>query len=158
LIAARALSNLSAVKARSLSLCALALAACGPELRELRHPDGALYERGEWSGELRDGRTRSLFPDGRPERDVGYRAGLREGAWSVWNADGVLVLEGRYAAGMRQGEWIERHDSGAVKSRGHYVAGDKDGVWTLGREDGTPIYEELWRAGTLLETRELAPR
>jgi antitoxin component YwqK of YwqJK toxin-antitoxin module len=131
-----------------LRLCGLALcsvlAACGPDVRELHYPSGALFERAEWDGALRHGPRSNFFESGAREREVWYAHGLPDGEWRAWNEAGVLLSIGKYEAGRRTGEWTLN------------FAGDKDGVWLYWRPDGSPDVEETWRAGTLLGARELA--
>lgn len=138
----------------ALALCCV-LAACGPDVRELHYPSGALFERAEWDGAVRHGPRSNFFESGAREREVGYEHGLPDGEWRAWNDAGVLLSSGRYEAGRRTGEWTLYFDDGQLRARGNYSAGDKDGVWLYWRPDGSPDVEETWRAGTLLGAREL---
>ena len=152
----------------------------GPSvIYSLAWDDGAVVERGDYlngkrtslwtrSG-LHEGSARGAYVNGLPDgpwhveepkqtEDGVYRAGKREGRWTVTNyADedevtgfdtyaggqlngphersmkGKLQARGNYVNGTRQGRWITSDGEGG------YLDGLRDGPWTLKLKDGATL-------------------
>jgi len=86
-----------------------------------------------------------------------YVAGVRQGEWFVYRADGSLELEGDYRDGLRHGSWEGYATSLLLAWSGDYEAGQKTGVWRTWYSDwtggftyagaGTIATEETWLDG-----------
>jgi hypothetical protein len=91
-----------------------------------RYPDGHPRAAGSYDLDgLRTGIWQFWFPDGRPEREVEYRAGVRERAARAWHSNGQLAAEGQYVAGERDGVWRWWDPSGRPLGEAIYNAGKK---------------------------------
>jgi hypothetical protein len=91
-----------------------------------RYPSGHPRAAGSYDLDgLRTGVWRFWFEDGRPEREVEYRAGVRERAARAWHPSGQLAAEGLYMAGERDGVWRWWDASGRPLGQTIYDAGKK---------------------------------
>ncbi|MGK0220237.1 MAG: antitoxin component YwqK of YwqJK toxin-antitoxin module [Planctomycetota bacterium] len=136
------------VRRALLSVCLLALCACGPpegERRELAlHFDGPkpspvrvrgeqLFHDGEW---IPDGDFVYYDKQGNVTHRGQFELGLESGDWSQLSKDGVTGT-GRYNLGERHGDWTYHYASKLVREEGSYDNGKRIGIWSRYYSDGS---------------------
>jgi antitoxin component YwqK of YwqJK toxin-antitoxin module len=90
------------------------------------HPNGRPRAAGSYDADgLRTGVWRFWYPDGRPEREVEYLAGVRERIARAWHPNGAPAADGFYLAGERDGRWRWWDASGRYLGEARYQAGKK---------------------------------
>jgi hypothetical protein len=87
-------------------------------------------------------------PNGRARVAGAYDAdGLRTGVWRFWDPDGHPQQEIEYLAGVRERATRSWHPNGKPAVEGFYVAGQRDGRWRWWDEGGRPVGETVYDAG-----------
>ncbi len=76
-------------------------------------------------------------------------AGVLDGPYTRFHADGKPAVVGTYDRGMRTGRWTMWHASGGVAAHGEYERGQPVGVWSTWRASGAPL-----ERGALAGTRK----
>ena len=66
---------------------------------------------------------RFWFDDGRPAREIGFWAGVRERGAREWYPNGAIAVEGTYTAGERDGRWRFWNARGEPTAELSYEAG-----------------------------------
>ena len=132
----------------------------GPSvIYSLSWDDGSVVEGGEYAhgkrtgiwtrSGLHEGSARGAYVNGLPDgpwhieepkqtEDGAYRAGKREGRWTVINYAGEDEVTGfdTYAGGQLNGPH-ERTMKGKLQARGNYVNGTRQGKWITGDGEGS---------------------
>jgi hypothetical protein len=67
--------------------------------------------------------------------------------------NGSRRAEGSYEAWKKHGRWIYFYDTGEKMSEGEYVHGLKNGPWLTWDRNRTPLCEQTFRDGELLEAK-----
>ncbi|HEY0482603.1 MAG TPA: hypothetical protein VGD37_34010 [Kofleriaceae bacterium] len=96
---------------------------------ERRFPRGQLAERGRYAAGVLDGDYALFHANGSPHLRGRYVRGLRDGAWRAWHDNGKPWLEVSYAAGRPVGTWLEYDYTGTKMFEGRYRDGRLDGEW-----------------------------
>lgn len=86
------------------------------------------------------------YRNGDPKAKGQHERGMKVGAWTEWDADGMR-RELTYLAGLEQGPMTETHPDGHVRIKGQYMTGEPDGVWTWFRPDGSRSETITYRDG-----------
>ncbi len=90
----------------------------------------------------------SYFGSGRPRTAGQYDAdGLRTGTWHFWFEDGRPAREIDYRAGVRDGPVRQWHPSGAPAADGRFLAGVRDGLWRFWDPAGRSRADVLYKDG-----------
>jgi hypothetical protein len=100
----------------------------------------------------------SAYPNGHPRVAGQYDAeGLRTGVWSFWYDDGRPARQIEYRAGVRERAAREWHPNGAPAAEGFYQTGERDGRWRWWDARGRLVGERIYVAGTESPGGMLAP-
>jgi antitoxin component YwqK of YwqJK toxin-antitoxin module len=124
------------------------------------HPNGSLFtERSERLGEqgssTRVGPMKTWFENGQLRCEGAYDdEGKLSGHWRYWDERGALQREGDFAAGLREGDWVEYHANGRKRYEGLLHLGQNEGPWKYWHENGQLMAEGSYvnnaREGTWL--------
>lgn len=71
-----------------------------------------------------DGPARAWYPNGKLRSEGRYTKNCREGLWTFYNEDGVVMAKGEYRGDQRQGEWLVLEEG--VVRKAVYFEGKKD--------------------------------
>lgn len=125
---------------------------------ETRHPNGALHERytvdanGKKVGSLEEYR-----PDGTLMRRATYSVDVLNGRSEEFAADGTTVVAtGDYRAGLRNGTWTLVDPERARRKKAEYEAGQLDGAVTVYVADKT-VSKQKWKKGRLEKLDDVVP-
>ncbi len=75
-----------------------------------------------------DGYRVETYEDGSRRAAGTIVDGHRQGEWSEWHLNGVLVARGSYDAGQKEGEWKDWDAEGVLTSTCGFVYGSRDGL------------------------------
>lgn len=103
---------------------------------ERRLPGGQIAERGRYVAGLLDGDYAAFYADGARHAEGKFVHGRREGAWHAWHPNGRVWLAVTYRAGEPEGAWLEYDAAGARMFEGTYRNGRLEGAWRSYRVDG----------------------
>jgi hypothetical protein len=67
-----------------------------------------------------------------------YLNGFKQGGWSYWSEEGVLILDGVYLDGAAEGLWRQWHDNGVLAALATASKGQFNGQCNFWNPDGTP--------------------
>lgn len=94
----------------------------------------------------KDGKANGPYQElrgGRPALVGQFVAGLRQGTWTTYDAEGSVLLTATYQDGVLDGPWHQLADGTVVE--GAMVAGRRSGIWT--RTDRGGVVSTLTYAG-----------
>jgi MORN repeat variant len=90
----------------------------------------------------------SYFDSGRPRTAGQYDAdGLRSGTWHFWFEDGRPAREIDYRAGVRDGPVRQWYPAGGPAAEGRFLAGVREGLWRFWDPTGRPRIDVLYKDG-----------
>jgi len=90
----------------------------------------------------------SYFDSGRPRAAGQYDTdGLRTGAWRFWFEDGRPAREIDFRAGVRDGPVRQWYPAGGPEAEGLFVAGVRDGLWRFWDPAGRSRTDVLYKDG-----------
>lgn len=84
---------------------------------------------------------------GRVRVSVERVAGQKDGAFTLYDANGGVRCKGWYENDHREHWWHRYHDNGAIASLQHYVDGRKDGIQCYWTAAGRLLRTERFTAG-----------
>lgn len=61
--------------------------------------------------------------------EYGVSSGEREGLWTCWIKNGMMVTQGQYLQGKMHGRWTAWRSQETVYTQGLYIDGEKQGWW-----------------------------
>lgn len=124
------------------------------------YPNGRVKTVASYKGDVLEGIRRDYDTTGRVISSFTYDegvvvaegiiddAGIKDGPWKEFYADGQLRAEGLYVAGNRIGKWRFYHPDGSLEQEGNYNnQGNAEGLWKWYFANGNVLREEAYRNG-----------
>jgi len=116
--------------------------------------DGVLLSEESYAGGVKEGVSRTFFPNGSVAELITYKNGKKEGEWIQYYDDGMLKFRGAYINDEKDGPFIGYFPGGKVNLSGAYKAGHKDGTWTFYEENGDVMRSEKYSEGALIKEKK----
>lgn len=111
---------------RTLATALLFLLFAGTQAQEQliqeRHPNGKLASTQYLDGD--QVRFITYYESGRVKEMGGFRDGLRDGVWKQFDENGVVLCEALFASGLRNGRWTIRNAQDQTVGLLSYADGD----------------------------------
>ncbi|MCX6226198.1 MAG: hypothetical protein NTV01_15855 [Bacteroidia bacterium] len=80
-----------------------------------------------------------------------YKAGLKDGVWKEFYADGILKNEGSYVQGSPNGRHKLYYETGKIKEEQNYRMGQKDKTWWVFDPDGNVVISYVYSNDVLVK-------
>ncbi|MCX6281200.1 MAG: hypothetical protein NTU51_04500 [Bacteroidetes bacterium] len=109
--------------------------------------DGVLLSEETYIQGVKEGVSRTFYPNGNIAEILHYREGLKEGEWIQNFEDGKLKFKGGYAGDEKEGAFTGYFPGGRINMSGAYKSGHKDGTWTFYEENGDVMRTEKYSEG-----------
>lgn len=109
------------------------------------YPDGSLRREEYYLRGKEDGLSTEYDENGIVIATGEFIEGLEEGPWQYQSGDNIE--KGSYKAGLKDGEWKEFYADGTLKFEGTYVQGSPNGKHKLYYENGKIKEEQFYRMG-----------
>lgn len=103
--------------------------------------------------DLREGKTRIYYTDGKLMHDGEYKADQMHGSFVEYFPDHKKRAEGTCLDGLYEGKVTQYLSNGLKLSEGKYIKGIKEGEWLFYLENGKLELQALYRGGT--KTKEV---
>ena len=117
---------------------------------EVFHEDGTISARGEFGGDLEQGRWNWYSPDGTLSAICDYEDGV--GCYRDVRPDGSVLREGTMRGNEREGLWREFYPSGRTKLAGRYLDNLQHGEWTAYTDEDPPRSQRVrFERGVMME-------
>jgi antitoxin component YwqK of YwqJK toxin-antitoxin module len=88
------------------------------------YPNGQLMSVGEYDNNFKKtGTWKYFFDDGKKQRIVDYKNGVKNGKYVEYYRSGKKMFEGEYKNGLPQGKWIIYNQNGKKVSISKYING-----------------------------------
>lgn len=111
------------------------------------HPNGFLWQEGQYLNNEREGLWTSRHDTGALESQGVFRSGFSEGVWTWWYSNGTTSAKGEYQQDLRQGEWRYWHANGHQKTIMLFKDGLAEGESTHFDESGRKVRTTTWHKG-----------
>jgi len=111
------------------------------------HPNGVLWQEGQYLNNEREGLWTSRYDTGAIESQGVFRNGLSEGVWTWWYSNSTTSAKGDYQQDLRQGEWHYWHANGQQKTIMLFKDGLAEGESTHFDESGRKVRTTTWHKG-----------
>ncbi|MCX6283274.1 MAG: toxin-antitoxin system YwqK family antitoxin [Bacteroidetes bacterium] len=109
--------------------------------------DGVLLSEENYSSGLRNGTSKTFYPNGNIAEQVHYSEGRKEGEWIQYFEDGKLKFKGSYSNDEKDGPFTAYYPGGKINFSGAYKAGHMDGTWSFYEENGEVMRSEKYSGG-----------
>jgi antitoxin component YwqK of YwqJK toxin-antitoxin module len=120
---------------------------------EIYQRNGSLLATREYDNGLRHGQWVTYDQTGQqPLREEHYDKGTSEGVWKTWYPNGKLQREVTIKGGVRHGVATEWADDGKKVSEATWVEGKLDGAATVWRSDGKKVLRQ-YKNGALVSEK-----
>jgi antitoxin component YwqK of YwqJK toxin-antitoxin module len=98
------------------------------------------FEEGPW-----------LYQSGDNTEKGSYKAGLKDGVWKEFYADGTLKFEGSYVQGSPNGKNKLYYENGKIKEEQYYRMGQKDKTWWVFDPEGNVLISYVYASDVLIK-------
>jgi antitoxin component YwqK of YwqJK toxin-antitoxin module len=89
---------------------------------------------------LKEGTWLYFDPKGRPEEQISFSKGIKEGEYTKWNTRGGGTESfGTYKNGLKQGAWAFYYETGVLQSKQTFTEGKLDGPCEAFHENSKPL-------------------
>jgi antitoxin component YwqK of YwqJK toxin-antitoxin module len=116
--------------------------------------DGVLLSEESYSAGVKNGTSKTFFPNGSIAELINYKDGKKEGEWIQYFDDGKLKFKGAYINDEKDGPFTGYYPNGKINLSGAYKAGHKDGTWTFYEENGEVMRSEKYSEGALIKEKQ----
>jgi len=97
---------------------------------EFYYENGGLRGKGNYTNNVKNGEWVYFYQSGKMEQKGFYdQVGLINGEWIWFYENGATRIKEFYAEGEREGIFTEYTEDGILMAEGHYVKGSKEGDW-----------------------------
>lgn len=111
--------------------------------------DGILLSEDCYSAGLKNGLSKTFYPNGKLSEQLTYKSGKKEGDCLQYFEDGKLKLKGYYLNDEKEGLITAYYPNGQPSFSGKYQFGHKEGTWLFYDEKGK-VTKMLNYAGGIL--------
>ena len=105
--------------------------------------------RGEFIEGLEEGPW--LYQSGDNTEKGSFKAGLKDGVWKEFYADGTLKFEGSYVQGSPNGKHKLYYENGKIKEEQYYRMGQKDKTWWVFDPEGNVMISYVYANDVLIK-------
>jgi antitoxin component YwqK of YwqJK toxin-antitoxin module len=116
--------------------------------------DGKLSVEENYTEGLKNGLSRTYYPEGQVAEQFIYVNDKKDGEWLQYFTDGKVKLKATYKNDLIEGLYIMYHFNGMVEVSGNYSNNLKDGTWVYMSDIGEMEKREIYKDG-FLEKQEL---
>jgi len=116
--------------------------------------DGSLVAEEWYRLGIKDGPSKTYYPDGRIAESLTWKNGLKTGPWEQYYSDGKIKFRGSFLNNEKTSTFSAFGLSGQVMFTGQYSKGHQEGQWLYYDEKGKIIKKEFYKAGILEKTLE----
>lgn len=116
--------------------------------------DGILLSEETYVLGVKNGVSKTFYPNGNIAELINYRDGKKDGEWIQYYDDGKVRFKGIYVNDDKEGPFTGYYPDGKINLSGGYKAGHKDGTWSLYGEKGEILSVEKYSDGALIEDKK----
>jgi antitoxin component YwqK of YwqJK toxin-antitoxin module len=115
--------------------------------------DGVLLSIENYTLGVKNGVSKTYYPNGNLIELINYREGRKEGEWVQYFEDGKPKFRGAYAGDEKEGPFTAYYSGGKISFSGAYKAGHMDGIWTFYDENGDVTRVEKYSEGAMIKEK-----
>ena len=116
--------------------------------------DGILLSEESYISGVKNGASKTFYPDGNITEVIYFRDGKKEGEWIQYFDDGQVKFRGAYVNDEKEGPFTVYYPGGKINISGAYKAGHMDGTWTFYEENGEVGRTEKYSEGALVKEKK----
>jgi len=113
--------------------------------------DGILLSEESYTSGIKNGLSKTFFPNGKLAELIHYRQGKKDGEWVQYFDDGQLKLKGYFVSDEKEGIFTGYYPGGKKNFSGSYKEGHRDGPWVFYEEEGAVMRSETYSEGALVK-------
>ena len=100
-----------------------------------------------YSGNLRNGRSVKLYPDGTIAEKLNFANDTAQGEWIKYYSNSVICLKSTLCNGKINGKFEAWFENGTLQFSGEYRSDKREGTWFIYEKDGTLTYKLKYTGG-----------
>ena len=108
---------------------------------------GYMVSEENYSGNLRNGSSVKLYPDGTIAEKFNYTNDTAMGEWIKYYPNGKVCLRSTLADGRINGKFEAWFENGKLQFSGEYINDKREGTWHIYDKDGTLRYRMEYKGG-----------
>lgn len=112
--------------------------------------DGALLSEENYKSGIKQGLSRTFYPQGGVSETINWKDGMKDGASESFFSDGKVKMRTMYKNGEKSGPFSSYYYTGTPMITGGYLDGHQHGVWKYFSEKGEVVRTETYDQGVLL--------
>ncbi len=115
--------------------------------------DGVLLSEENYTLGVKNGVSKTYYPNGNLIELINYRDGRKEGEWVQYFEDGKLKFRGAYSGDEKEGPFMAYYPDGKISFSGAYKGGHMDGKWTFYDENGEVTRVDCYSEGAMIKEK-----
>lgn len=116
--------------------------------------NGYLIIEETYSGNLRNGISVKLYPDGKIAEKLNFVNDTAQGEWIKYYSNGIICLKSSLCYGKINGKFEAWFENGSLQFSGEYKSDKREKKWFIYEKDGTLRYK-LEYTGGITNNREM---
>lgn len=113
--------------------------------------DGSLSAEENYKDGLKDGVSKTFYPEGKVAEEITYQLDEKDGPWIKYFTDGKVQLKATYLQNKLEGLYTVYHFNGMVEISGTFKNSEKEGTWVYMKETGEMEKREEYSGGRLVK-------
>jgi len=109
--------------------------------------NGYMVSEEIYSGNLRNGRSVKLYPDGTIAEKLNFANDTAQGEWIKYYSNSVICLKSTLCNGKINGKFEAWFENGTLQFSGEYRSDKREGTWFIYEKDGTLTYKLKYTGG-----------